>query len=75
MCQFAGNMLQVRTHASINDVALVMSSSAYQALTPKQLSCIRAHCPIIHTDVSAIEENGGGSVRCMMAEVFLPTTL
>lgn len=72
MHQFAGNMLQVRTSATKHELALVMSSSAYHSLAPAQIAAIEAHCPIIHTDVSVIEENGGGSVRCMMAEVFLP---
>lgn len=72
MNQFAGNMLQVKTH---DGLALVMSQTAHRSLTGAQLAQIEAYCPIIDADVSIIEENGGGSVRCMMAEVFLPQAL
>ncbi|MCL6272478.1 arginine deiminase-related protein [Muricauda sp. 2012CJ35-5] len=67
---FAGNMLQVR---GANDQAyMVMSSDAYSSLTPTQLQSIEKHGPIIHSDLNWIETCGGGSARCMMAEVFLP---
>lgn len=72
MNHFAGNMLQVRTDPIKHELILVMSQSAYNSLTAKQIEQIEAHCPIIYADVSTIEKNGGGSVRCMMAEVFLP---
>lgn len=72
MNHFAGNMLQVRTDPIKHELALAMSQSAYNSLTAEQIKSIEAHCPIIYADVSTIEENGGGSVRCMMAEVFLP---
>lgn len=67
---FAGNMLQVL--GSNQTPYLVMSSTAYKSLTPDQLSKIEQHCEIIHADLSTIETCGGGSARCMMAEVFLP---
>ena len=70
MQQFAGNMLQVQ-----NDEGkkfLVMSESAYKSLTPEQISVIEKYCEIIYSDLSTIETNGGGSARCMLAEVFLP---
>ncbi|WP_299780439.1 citrulline utilization hydrolase CtlX [uncultured Formosa sp.] len=67
---FAGNMLQVR--GANNALFLVMSSSAYNALTPTQISTITKHCKIIHSSLDTIEACGGGSARCMMAEVFLP---
>lgn len=68
---FAGNMLQV---LGVNQQKyLVMSSSAYQSLTQKQLESIEKHNPIIHASLDIIEACGGGSARCMMAEVFLPT--
>ncbi len=70
MHAFAGNMLQV---LGSNDTPyLVMSTSAYQSLSSEQLSKIQAHCEIIHSDLNTIETAGGGSARCMMAEVFLP---
>ncbi|PIE42078.1 MAG: amidinotransferase [Gammaproteobacteria bacterium] len=68
--QFAGNMRQVRTDKG--EKRLVMSSGAYHSLTDQQIERIEAHCPIIHTDIATIEENGGSSVGCMMAEIFLP---
>ena len=70
MHRFAGNMLQV--FGSHQTPYLVMSSTAYKSLTPDQLSKIEQHCEIIHADLSTIETCGGGSARCMMAEVFLP---
>lgn len=70
MHAFAGNMLQL---LGSNDTPyLVMSTTAYQSLTREQLSKIQAHCEIIHSDLHTIETAGGGSARCMMAEVFLP---
>lgn len=67
---FAGNMLQVL--GANQQKYLVMSSSAYQSLTPKQLEAIEKQNPIIHASLDIIEACGGGSARCMMAEVFLP---
>lgn len=67
---FAGNMLQVK--GANNQAYMVMSADAYQSLTPTQLKAIEKHCPIIHSDLHWIETCGGGSARCMMAEVFLP---
>lgn len=72
MNQFAGNMLQVLTNPTTHDSALVMSGAAYRALHKEQIQRIEAHCPIIYADIPTIETNGGGSVRCMMAEIFLP---
>ena len=67
---FAGNMLQVK---GLNDEKyLIMSASAYQSLTEVQLKTIEAHCEIISSSLEIIETCGGGSARCMMAEVFLP---
>ena len=66
---FAGNMLQVGTGAS---KYVVMSSAAYQSLSEEQINLIEKHCPIIHSSLDTIEAYGGGSARCMMAEVFLP---
>jgi len=67
---FAGNMLEVK---SADDRRyLVMSSSAYSALTKKQIAQLEEHITIIHSSLDTIEACGGGSARCMMAEVFLP---
>ncbi len=67
--QFAGNMLQLQ---GVDSNYLVMSRSAYNSLTKEQLSIIEKYNPIIHSDLTIIETCGGGSARCMMAEVFLP---
>jgi hypothetical protein len=49
-----------------------MSDSAYHSLTKEQLAKIEKHTEILHTSLDCIEACGGGSARCMMAEVFLP---
>jgi hypothetical protein len=67
---FAGNMLEVKGK---NDKRfLVMSESAYKSLTKKQIVQLEAHVEIIHSSLDTIEACGGGSARCMMAEIFLP---
>jgi hypothetical protein len=68
--RFAGNMLEVLNDEG--DPFLVMSSSAYSSLTPEQVEAIEKYCPILHSSLDTIEALGGGSARCMMAEVFLP---
>jgi len=70
MHEFAGNMLQVR--GNDDKLYLVMSQSAHDSLTPEQIKKIEAHCPILSSSLETIETCGGGSARCMMAEVFLP---
>ncbi len=66
--RFAGNMLQL-----IGDNPyLVMSKSAYSSLSESQISRIKKNCPIIYSSLNTIEACGGGSARCMMAEIFLP---
>ena len=67
---FAGNMLQV--NGANNEQFLVMSSSAYNSLTKAQIQRIEKYNAIIHSPLTTIETCGGGSARCMMAEVFLP---
>ncbi|WP_374361080.1 citrulline utilization hydrolase CtlX [Cloacibacterium sp.] len=69
MQQFAGNMLQVQN--SEGKKFLVMSQSAYQSLNQEQISNIEKYSEIIYSDLETIETNGGGSARCMLAEVFL----
>lgn len=74
MNQFAGNMLQVENKDGKK--YLVMSSRAFHSLTPEQAKKINQYNEILHSDLSTIETNGGGSARCMMAEIFLqPTTI
>lgn len=70
MQSFAGNMLQVRNTSG--ETFLVMSTQAYEALRPQQIERIEKHTRILHSPIKTIETYGGGSARCMMAEVFLP---
>jgi hypothetical protein len=70
MNRFAGNMLLVNN--TKGEKLLVMSTSAYQSLTPKQITQLDDYARLTHFDLSMIEGNGGGSARCMMAEVHLP---
>ncbi|QIY84638.1 amidinotransferase [Chryseobacterium sp. NEB161] len=69
MQNFAGNMLQV--HNNLGEKFLIMSQSAYRSLKPEQVAAIEKYCEIIYSDLETIETNGGGSARCMLAEVFL----
>ena len=66
--KFAGNMLEVEGDKKY----LVMSKSAYSCLTGNQIKKINKYCEILYSDLSTIEDYGGGSARCMMAEIFLP---
>ncbi len=70
MNHFAGNMLQVENRDG--EKLLVMSTQAYEALTTEQLFELNKFNRIIHSPLTTIETNGGGSARCMMAEVHLP---
>jgi hypothetical protein len=70
MHNFAGNMLQVK--GAFDKKYLVMSASAHKSLNAKQVDAIEKHCEILSSDLETIETLGGGSARCMMAEVFLP---
>lgn len=69
---FAGNMLEL---IGDNNIAyLVMSQSAFDILSPQQIEALELHATIITSSLDTIEACGGGSARCMMAEVFLPRT-
>ncbi len=68
---FAGNMLEVESKNG--EHLMVMSSRAYDALTLHQINEIQSFCTIVHSDIRTIETYGGGSARCMMAEIFLPS--
>ncbi len=67
---FAGNMLQVR--GSGDKSYIVMSKSAHESLTDEQIAKLKKHGEILSSSLDTIEACGGGSARCMMAEVFLP---
>jgi len=70
MNHFAGNMLQVNNDKG--EKLLVMSSQAFDSLTKEQVEKLGSYNKIIHSPLTTIETNGGGSARCMMAEVHLP---
>ena len=70
MYHFAGNMLQVEN--ANKEKLLVMSSQAYKSLAKDQLKKLGKYNKIIHSKLKTIETNGGGSARCMMAEIHLP---
>ncbi|WP_072881726.1 citrulline utilization hydrolase CtlX [Salegentibacter echinorum] len=70
MHEFAGNMLQVE--GKDKSKYLVMSARARRSLSEEQIEKIEEHCDILSSELKVIEICGGGSARCMMAEVFLP---
>jgi hypothetical protein len=67
---FAGNMLQVEN--TDGKTFLVMSEQAFKSLREDQIEAIERHTAILHAPIYTIEKLGGGSARCMMAEVFSP---
>jgi hypothetical protein len=70
MNHFAGNMLQVKNKEGRS--FLIMSTRAHQALNQRQLDEIGKYATILSSSLTTIEDNGGGSARCMMAEIHLP---
>jgi hypothetical protein len=70
MNHFAGNMLQVKNKEGKS--FLIMSTRAHQALNQGQLDKIGKYATILSSSLTTIEDNGGGSARCMMAEIHLP---
>jgi hypothetical protein len=69
MHAFAGNMLQVQN--SKGEKFLVMSQAAFDSLTDEQKEKLASYCKLLPIAVPTIEKTEGGSVRCMMAEIFL----
>jgi len=69
MMAFAGNMLQVKNQEG--EPILVMSEQAYGSLRPEQISLLEQHGRILYSPLRIMEQYGGGSARCMMAEIFL----
>ncbi len=69
MNHFAGNMLQLQNRNGKK--ILVMSQQAYDALSYQQISSLEKYNHILSSNLDSIEMNGGGSARCMIAEVFL----
>lgn len=70
MESFAGNMLQVENTSGRK--FLLMSSTAWHSLSKAQQAWLEKRNSILHSPLNSIEKNGGGSARCMMAEIFLP---
>lgn len=71
MNRFCGNILQLET---VNgDKVIAMSQSAFDAFSPAQRAQLSSHGKLLPFNVKTIEDIGGGSVRCMLGEVFLPT--
>lgn len=68
MYNFAGNILEVKSTDGTPHI--VMSSAAYNSFTPAQQDTLRGYGQIIHAPLDTIETGGGGSARCMLAEVF-----
>ena len=68
MTSFLGNCIQLIN--SDQSPVLIMSSRAFNSITKSQIKRIESHTEIIHSDIKTIENNGGGSARCMIAEIF-----
>ncbi|MCR5370340.1 MAG: amidinotransferase [Clostridium sp.] len=68
MNHFAGNMLEVRNQEK--EPCLIMSQAAYNSLTDEQLEFLESRVNLVTPALDCIEENGGGSARCMIAEIF-----
>lgn len=69
MHKFAGNMLPVSNNKG--EKFLILSQTAFNSLRKEQRRMLEAYCKLLPIEVQTIEEVEGGSVRCMMAEVFL----
>lgn len=70
MNHFAGNMLQIKSNTGKK--LIVMSEQAFKILLPLQITSLEKFGRIIYAPIYTIEKNGGGSARCMLAEIFLP---
>ena len=68
MTSFLGNCIQLIN--SDQSPILIMSSRAFNSITKSQLKRIESHTDLIYSDIKTIEDNGGGSARCMIAEIF-----
>jgi len=72
MNRFAGNMLQVSNNNG--EKLLIMSEQAYLSLNAEQITKLEKYSRIIYAPIYTIEKNGGGSARCMLAEIHLPVS-
>lgn len=67
--QFAGNVLELQSNKG--NRLLAMSTSAFDALTDSQKAALSSKLKMVHSPLPTIERLGGGSARCMMAELFM----
>ena len=67
-----GNVLQVRSDKDKIKRYIVMSENAFNGYTAEQKEILKKYGEIIYSDIQTIEQIGGGSVRCMLCEVYLP---
>ena len=70
MENFAGNLLELATESG--QTVIVLSRAAFAALTADQRNSLACFGQVLPVAIETIEKAGGGSVRCMLAEVFLP---
>lgn len=68
MKNYAGNMLELKNDK--NEKLLVMSTTAKNSLSPNQIKTLEEDVRIISPEISVIEKTGGGSARCMLAEIY-----
>jgi hypothetical protein len=70
---FAGNMLQLR--CDDGEIITLLSANAFDHLNDDHLDVLLDHAKLLPIPIPVIETIGGGSVRCMLAEIFLPNKL
>jgi hypothetical protein len=70
MAAFAGNLLEVQGEEG--ESLIVLSQTAHDALTVEQRTLLQNCGRLLPISIDTIEQVGGGSVRCMLAEIFLP---
>ncbi len=66
-------LLKLQLETVNGDKVIAMSQSAFDAFSAAQRNQLATHGKLLPFDVSTIESIGGGSVRCMLGEVFLPS--
>ena len=67
MHEFCGNLLELET--ADGGLVAVMSDRAHRAFRPEQISILEKYADVVHVDLTTIETHGGGSARCMLAEL------
>jgi hypothetical protein len=70
MARFAANVLQIRRPGRRPVIAL--SATAFAAFSREQQMELASQAELVELDIPTLEYFGGGSVRCMLAEIFLP---